>query len=587
MMKFESSSFGTIRDEGISAKNAVSKIFLNGQGATCVLYKINIHGKWVVLKRIKPEHTSNPLIIKCFEKEFEIGFNLDHPHIIKYLNRGVDEEGHYLITEFIEGKTLRDVLNEEPKGIGSRKKIKDILIQLLEAISYLHKKNIFHLDLKPENIIISEKSGNIKLIDFGFSYSDGNILFSGGTKKYSPAEQIKTSEKYNYKHDLYSLGLIVLEMYTGSIDKSKMSRLPLRYRLIVKSCLQVANSKEYRADDFLEQLKRYANKKQVWVISFTVIVLSVVVLIFQFNLPEQPGKPLPGLYNNNKWKVVSSLPQGRAGHAVALYKDLLFCISGDASANGLPLNTVLMWDLNTDEWSNKSPIPTARGEIGVVVYKKKIYTFGGWVGNKACDAVEVYDIEKDTWKALSPLPKSMSMVSAVMIKDKFYILGATTGTTNAHFYEYDPETNIYKSLPVFTISRGLIQLAIIDNKIYAAGGASYSNGMYHMHNNCDEYDPETNKWTEKTAIPVPVEAAGYLALDGKLHCFGGRTSMSFDYSCTNMHLTYSPEKDIWESAEPLPVNMWGNQAIAINEKIYLIGGFEKLPNASSKIFMLE
>jgi serine/threonine protein kinase len=157
-----------------------------------LVYKIKINNKWLLLKRIVPEFREHPFYISCFEKEFDIGFNLDHPNIVKYLNKGKDSEGTYLLAEYIDGITLRDFILKNPDGLKDEKWVLKIVKQLLDALDYLHKRQLFHLDLKPENLMITHKGDDLKIIDFGLSSSDSYSNFASGTKNMQLQSSLKT-----------------------------------------------------------------------------------------------------------------------------------------------------------------------------------------------------------------------------------------------------------------------------------------------------------------------------------------------------------------------------------------------------------
>ena len=256
-MENESSFFGENLGNEIRAEKAAAVELLNEYGATCLAYKVKMQGKWLVLKRIKSEHTNNPIVQKCFDKEFEIGFGLDHPHIIKYINKGVDKEGAYILMEYVEGKTLRQHLSSST--VFSKEQIHTMVTQLFETVAYLHKKNIFHLDLKPENIIISDKTGNIKLIDFGFSYSDGQVPLHAGTKKYVLPEQNLQTKNVSLKNDLYSLGVIIIELYTHKTDLSGINKIPGNYKKVTKQCVDVNAENYFTVEEALLILNRKTN----------------------------------------------------------------------------------------------------------------------------------------------------------------------------------------------------------------------------------------------------------------------------------------------------------------------------------------
>ena len=216
-MENKSSNFGSNEIIIINPSNAIATELLPFQTSNSLVYKTCINNRWLLLKRIKPEFSTHPIYINALRKEFDIGFKVDHPHIVKYLNSGTDEKGLYLIAEFIDGTNLREVINGNPTGIRDEKYIEKNSLQILDALTYLHKHQLFHLDLKPENILITAKGNNVKLIDFGLSNDDSYKPISSGTKKYSSPEQVENPTIADARSDLYSFGIILHELCNGNV----------------------------------------------------------------------------------------------------------------------------------------------------------------------------------------------------------------------------------------------------------------------------------------------------------------------------------------------------------------------------------
>lgn len=584
-MTFESSSFE--EDYSSVFSGLKTEILLNRDGGTSDVYKINAHGKWVVLKRIKPEYIGNTIIEKSFEKEFEIGFSLDHPHIIKYLNKGNDKTGTFIVTEYVDGKTLREHL----KGgtIFSKEQLHKIINQIFEAITYLHKKNIIHLDLKPENILLSDTTGNIKLIDFGFSYRDGQLPVKTGTKKYISPEQSSQPEKVSIKNDLYSIGVIIIELFTGKTDVDGVNRLPKNYKKVVQQCLNTSTEQITSADQLLILLNKKITNPIIYVISGLLILTSG---IFLFNYKIKQEKNINAVESNEiktKWIALPAMPKGRADGGVVNYENKIYYISGAGADGGLMTYDVFEFNIDKQTYSLKRSIGTARAEIGATELNGKIYTFGGWLGNGPTDTSEVYDIKLNKWEYLPPLPKLLVSLSTCVLNGKIYILGGTLDVTNTYFYEFDPSTNIYKPLAVFPASRNNACLTVVGNLIYAIGGNSYKNDNYFTHNNCDVYNTNTNMWEQKTALPEAITRGSALTVGDEIHYFGGvsKPNSITDGDALRVHYIYNTKTEVWRNGEILPNGVFGNECTVVGNSIYLLGGYEKMPNASSKVFVLN
>jgi len=279
---YENSGFETNEANLIKPSSASVTELLPFQSNSSLVYKIRINDKWLLLKRIHPDFRTHPLYTAALEKEFDIGFNLDHPHIVKYLNKGRDSEGLYLIAEYIDGASLRAIISQKPNGILDKKFITKIFFQLLDALGYLHKHQIFHLDLKPENIIISHKGNNVKIIDFGLSGSDSFVSQPAGTKKYSAPEQLKNPESADARSDLYSLGLIIIEMFTGNADLSGVKNLPSHYKSVVSKCIDTIQEKRYQSAEDVKIAIQRKSRITKWLVAAILVFIATGFYIIQY-----------------------------------------------------------------------------------------------------------------------------------------------------------------------------------------------------------------------------------------------------------------------------------------------------------------
>ena len=158
-----------------------------------------------------------------FDRESYIIARLTHPNIIHVIDRGItSDEMPYFVMEYVEGLDLGTA--SKINDISHTNKI-DIIIQLLKALSYAHQNNVIHRDIKPENILIDD-SGNVKILDFGIAqfyeekHESTNQTASGtvmGTYNYMSPEQRESSENVTERSDLYSVGVVMYELFTGKV----------------------------------------------------------------------------------------------------------------------------------------------------------------------------------------------------------------------------------------------------------------------------------------------------------------------------------------------------------------------------------
>jgi serine/threonine-protein kinase len=174
-------------------------------------------GRPVAIKIPHPDMEADPVLFDRFTREIDIGEKLDHPGVMKVLDRG--EPGHvYMVMEWVEGRLLRKVMVENRKLPAAR--ACKITIAICDALDYIHRNGVVHRDLKPENIMIDSED-RIKLIDFGIAGKTGarRLTFGklsqiAGTPDYISPEQVK-GKRGDGRSDIYSLGIILYEMLTG------------------------------------------------------------------------------------------------------------------------------------------------------------------------------------------------------------------------------------------------------------------------------------------------------------------------------------------------------------------------------------
>lgn len=225
---------------------------LSEQGAMSLVYKAKRHGKWVAVKRLRNEYLTNKKYAELFYREFSNAYEFNHPNIVRLFDKGVDEEGMYYYMEYIDGRRLSQDITL--RGINSGELIKKIALEILSALSYVHKQQVFHRDLKPDNILLTYKGNNVKLFDFGLAASDEfeeNMLLSG-TPKYSAPEQKIPGGNIDQRTDLYAFGLILTEMLIGQImDVAKAAKRCESIKNIIEKCLQSDPAKRYNDADTL------------------------------------------------------------------------------------------------------------------------------------------------------------------------------------------------------------------------------------------------------------------------------------------------------------------------------------------------
>ncbi len=186
-----------------------------GGTSTCYLTVKPPLEREILLKVLYPQFAGDAEILSRFEQEARIMSRLRHPNILQVLDFGKLDDTYFIAVDFIPGELLDKVITQ--KKI-TTEEATSIIMGVLQALSYVHKRGIIHRDVKPSNILITEE-GIPKLTDFGLAWAkslqgitqEGTFL---GTPSYMSLEQLK-GDKIDQRTDIYSLGLVWIELLTG------------------------------------------------------------------------------------------------------------------------------------------------------------------------------------------------------------------------------------------------------------------------------------------------------------------------------------------------------------------------------------
>lgn len=229
-------------------------------------------GRCIVKLYDKVDKNDNELNLKIFYREVESLEHLEHPSIIKILDKGIDDinNSYFIVLEYYQSHNLDDFLKQNT--INEKNKLK-LIYQILNAVSYSHNKNIIHRDLKPSNILVNDDL-DIKVIDFGVSklrdtfygeYTINNYI----SPKYASPEQ-KRGINITNKSDIYSLGIILFEILSGRIIDSNdyihdivNEVLEEKYKNIINKMIEIDLNKRYgNVRDIINDLKQCDNSKE-------------------------------------------------------------------------------------------------------------------------------------------------------------------------------------------------------------------------------------------------------------------------------------------------------------------------------------
>ena len=194
-----------------------------GSGGMAHVYRaINMSSRKVVaVKMLKEEYLNDQEFLRRFEREAKASLALSHENIVRAFGVGDDNGVPYIVLEYVEGKTLKELIQESPGGHLSIQQSIGICSQILDALSYAHAHGIIHRDVKPQNVIVTNR-GKAKLADFGIAreVTASTVTFAGknviGSVHYISPEQAKGLPA-TQESDIYSAGISLYEMLTGTV----------------------------------------------------------------------------------------------------------------------------------------------------------------------------------------------------------------------------------------------------------------------------------------------------------------------------------------------------------------------------------
>ncbi len=206
------------RGQKINDRYEIIKTIGEGGMANVYLANDTILDRKVAIKVLRGDLSNDEKFIRRFKREALSVSNLSHPNIVEVYDVGEEDGNYYIVMEYIDGKTLKQLLQK--RGALTLTEVIDIMCQLTDGLAHAHEAYIIHRDIKPQNIMI-EDNGLVKITDFGIAMALNSTQLTQtnsvmGSVHYLPPEQAN-GKGSTVKSDIYSLGILMYELLTGSV----------------------------------------------------------------------------------------------------------------------------------------------------------------------------------------------------------------------------------------------------------------------------------------------------------------------------------------------------------------------------------
>lgn len=207
-----------VKGQKINDRYQILRMIGEGGMANVYLAHDIILDRDVAVKVLRGDLAGDEKFVRRFQREAISASSLSHPNIVEMYDVGEDDGSYFIVMEFVDGKTLKNLIKR--RGSLTLSEVVDIMMQLTSAIACAHDSYIIHRDIKPQNVLILD-DGTVKITDFGIAMALGSNELTQtnsvmGSVHYLPPEQANGSGA-TIKSDIYSLGILMYELLTGKL----------------------------------------------------------------------------------------------------------------------------------------------------------------------------------------------------------------------------------------------------------------------------------------------------------------------------------------------------------------------------------
>lgn len=240
-----------------------------------------------------------------------------------------------------------------------------------------------------------------------------------------------------------------------------------------------------------------------------------------------------------------------------------------------------IYDPAADTWTEAARLPRGANHVGVVGHAGRIYAFGGFTAqNRNADELAfVYDVAANRWDRIAPMPRPRGAGALAVVDGKVHHIGGASNPESERasvgWHEvYDPQTDRWERRKALPGARDHAGVVVHNNLIHIIGGRfntfEYNTGLHHV------YDAAADQWTTRAPLPTSRSGHGLVVYRGRFFAMGGESGVFVNRELTGqVHgqmESYDPVADTWQSHAPMPTPRHGMGAVTIGDFIYVAGG---------------